>query len=112
MKEAVIKTTPNQSSFIESYTAITDCEGKEAYFIPYWFEKKGEQKYAIHRLGRLPKWIRKLVANIRGVEDRSLSMLYTDEDMIEFARRFLIVCQKGRVTPLQLEMFNKEKGYE
>ena len=34
---------------------------------------------------------------------------YTEEDMIAFAKRFLASCQKDRVTPYQLELYNKEK---
>ncbi len=37
------------------------------------------------------------------------SKKYTEEDMIAFAKRFLAHCKQGMVTPLQLEMFNKEK---
>ena len=35
---------------------------------------------------------------------------YTEEDMIAFAKKFLAVCQKSKVTPFQLEMYNEEKN--
>ena len=34
---------------------------------------------------------------------------YTEEDMIEFAKWFLRSCQKQKVTPYALELYNKEK---
>lgn len=112
MEEQIVKLTDDQISLIEGYTMVTDATEKEAYFIPCWFERKERGIYAVHRLGRLPGWLKRLLAEMRRIDHREIDLQYTSDDMIEFAKQFLRSCQKDRVTKYQLEQFNKEKGYE
>jgi len=63
-KEYDIKVTEEQASFIESYTMVTDLE-REVYYIPYWFEKKGNQIYKVHSLDSLPESIIKIIKSYR-----------------------------------------------
>lgn len=95
--------------FEEQGTIVTIHEGSEYYFIPYWIEKRKDGVHFLHQLGNLPEELTNAVRSMRG---ENFNEMYTKNDMMEFAKRFLAVCQKGKVTPLQLEMFNKEKGYE
>lgn len=34
---------------------------------------------------------------------------YTEEDMIVFAKRFVRMCEKYKVTPFQVQLYDKEK---
>ena len=65
-----IKVTDDQASFIESYTMVTDLE-REVYYIPYWFEKTGENVYKPHSLDALPDSIKNIIRNVRENESKA-----------------------------------------
>jgi len=95
--------------FYENGHVIDIAEESTYYFLPCWIEKRKDGVHFLHQLGNLPAELTNEVRSIRG---ENFNGQYTKNDMIEFAKSFLSQCKKQNVTPHQLEMFNKEKGYE
>ncbi len=77
------------------------------YFLPYWIEERKDGVHFIHLLNNLPKDLLESVKSMRGMPEDVTT--YTASDMIEFAKGFLRGCQRSKVTPYQLEIFNKGK---
>lgn len=51
----MVEADPKVSKFIKDYATVLYNDDKEAYScLPFWLEHTGENKYLIHRLGRLP----------------------------------------------------------
>jgi|GEM_PF-5763974 len=56
MSELPIKFSPEKSQFIQSISnCLYDVNGNDFYFIPFWFEKVGEDTFIQHPLGGLPE---------------------------------------------------------
>jgi len=54
---------PFQSTLTFHASSITDGD-REAYFLPFWFEKT-KDGFEAHRLGQLPPWLMKQIKKHR-----------------------------------------------
>ena len=105
----IIETSEEVLDFFNAHASKIETKEGLYYFIPGWIQERKDAVCFMHTLGNLPA---DLTNEVRSMRKQNFEGQYTINDMMEFAKNFLPQCKKQNVTPYQLELFNKEKGYE
>jgi hypothetical protein len=73
------KLTDEQVGLIKSWTAITDNNGQQWFFMPCWFKEISNNIFEVHKLGNLPDELVNHINNIRKVVSESNSSFDNNE---------------------------------
>ena len=64
---------------------VSNADGQEAYYLPYWWEPVGDDKFEQHHLGSLPDWLKDCIHDLRGTSE----MLHKGGALMEQLKDFL-----------------------
>lgn len=64
------------ATFIENNATKIIANGKEYYFLPYWFEKKEFDGFFMHSLGELPEELKKEIEFFRNLDNEKSILSY------------------------------------
>ena len=65
MSTIVLKYTETDSKFLEECASKIELEGNEWFYMPFWFKKVGDGKFAIYNFSQLPENIKNHLQQLR-----------------------------------------------